>query len=137
MGASMRYAIALALLLMSAPVFAAVNPDVLPNQAQEARAKELQKQFRCLVCQGQSIDDSNASLAADMRKLIRDRIRAGDSDEQIADYLVQRYGDFVLMKPPLRSDTLLLWAFPFLVLVGGGATAFVILRRAKRANKVS
>lgn len=133
----MRYAVALALMLLSAPVFAAINPDALPDAAQEARAKALQKEFRCVVCQGQSLDDSNASLAADMRKLIRDRIRKGDSDAEIADYLVGRYGDFVLMKPPLRGDTILLWVFPFLVLIGGGLAVFFVLRRAGKRNTLA
>ena len=134
----MRYALAFffALLLLPAQLSAAINPDVLSNPAQEERAKTLQKQFRCVVCQGQSLDDSNAVLAADMRKLIRDRIRAGDSDKQIETYLVSRYGDFVLMKPPLRSDTILLWFMPFLVLIIGGLAAFFLVRRAGKRNSI-
>jgi len=129
-----RIAFALALLLLPAPVLAAINPEALPDARQEERAKTLQKEFRCVVCQGQSIDDSNAALAADMRALIRAQIRTGKSDAEIRDFLVRRYGDFVLMKPPLRSDTALLWAMPFIVLAIGGLSVFLILRgtRAKK-----
>ena len=103
----------------------------------EARAVALQRQFRCLVCQSQSLDESNALLAADLRKLIRARIAEGQSDQQITDYLVSRYGDIILMKPPLESDTYLLWFGPLLILLAGGAVAGIVIRRAGSAKKAA
>jgi cytochrome c-type biogenesis protein CcmH len=88
--------------------------------------------LRCLVCQNQSIDDSNAELARDIRVLVREHLVAGDSDAQIRDFLVQRYGAFILLKPPFEAGTLLLWGTPFLVLIIGGAAILVAARRAKR-----
>lgn len=132
-----RFALLLVFLLLPTQLFAAINPEALPDAKQEERALELQKQFRCVVCQGQSLGDSNAALAADMRALIRERIRQGYSDAEIADYLVRRYGDFVLMRPPLRGNTLLLWVLPFLVLIGGGTAVFFLLRRARKQNSTS
>ena len=111
---------------------AAPAPGALADPAQEARAQALQKQFRCLVCQGESLDESNAPLAADLRRLIREHIARGESDEQITNYLVARYGDFILMKPPFEEDTWILWLAPFAVLLVGGGIAFVIVRRASR-----
>jgi cytochrome c-type biogenesis protein CcmH len=103
----------------------------------ETRARALQKELRCVVCQGESIDESNAPIAADIRKLIRERIAAGDSDKQIKDYLVSRYGDFVLMKPPLEPSTWLLWFGPAAVLLaGGGVGAIVVTRARKRARTI-
>ncbi len=130
----MRFASALlALLLAATPVLAAYD-QTLPNAAEEARARALQKELRCLVCQGQSIDESNAPLAADLRKLIRDRIAAGESDQQIKDFLVSRYGIFILMKPPVRTDTYILWFGPGLLLVlGAGALGLIITRARRRA----
>jgi cytochrome c-type biogenesis protein CcmH len=112
-------------------------PDrVLEDPAQEARARALQTALRCVVCQGQSIADSNAPLAADMRNLIREQIAAGRSDDEIKSFLVARYGEFVLMEPPLRGDTLLLWFAPaLLVLVGGGIIAVTVLRARRRADE--
>ena len=86
----------------------------------EARARNLQRQLRCLVCQGESIDESGSPFAADLRHLVRQQIAEGKSDQQIQDFLVARYGDFILMKPPLQPDTWLLWLAPFLVLGAGG-----------------
>ena len=91
--------------------------DTFSDPAMEARARNLQRQLRCLVCQGESIDESGATLAADLRHLVRQQIADGQSDQQIKDFLVARYGDFILMKPPLQPDTWLLWLAPFLVLV--------------------
>lgn len=105
----------------------------LSDPVLEARAKALQKELRCLVCQGQSIDESNAQLATDLRRLIRQQIDAGQSDDQIKDFLVARYGVFVLMNPPVRSDTFLLWFGPvLLLLIGGGGIGIVILRSRRR-----
>lgn len=105
----------------------------LPNPAQEARAVALQKQLRCLVCQGESLDESAAPLAADLRHLIRERIAAGDSDAAVKRYLVARYGDFILMKPPVERETYLLWFAPLaLLLLGGGVVAVVAWRAGGR-----
>jgi len=98
------------------PAFA-VNPDeVLADPALEARARDISKGLRCVVCRNQSIDDSNAGIAHDMRILLRERLSAGDTDQQAIAYFVARYGDFVLLKPPVRPATYLLWAGPFLLL---------------------
>jgi cytochrome c-type biogenesis protein CcmH len=98
----------------------AVEPDeILADPALESRARDLSAGLRCLVCQNQSIDDSNAPLARDLRILIRERIKAGSSDAEVKRYIVSRYGDFVLLKPPMTSRTLLLWALPFIVLLSG------------------
>lgn len=114
-----RLLLAGAFLLAAAPAFA-VNPDeVLADPALEARARALSTQLRCMVCQNQSIDDSNADLARDLRLLVRERIVAGDSDEQVISYVVSRYGEFVLLNPRLSAKTLILWGAPaFLFLVG-------------------
>jgi cytochrome c-type biogenesis protein CcmH len=108
----------------------AVQPDeVLKDPALERRARDISSGLRCLVCQNQSIDDSDAELARDLRLLVRERLVAGDTDEQVRDYLVQRYGEFVLLKPAFRGHTLLLWAAPALVLVLGGIAAYAASRR--------
>ena len=104
----------------------------LANPVLEARAKALQKELRCLVCQGQSIDESNAPLAADLRRLIRQQMQAGQSDGQIKNFLVARYGAFVLMQPPVRQDTFLLWFGPFLLVLGGAGVIGVIVARSRR-----
>lgn len=113
------------LLAFSAPV-AAVGPDeVLPDAALEARARELSAGLRCLVCQNQSIDDSDADLARDLRLLVRERLVAGDSNEEVEQYLVDRYGEYVLLNPRLNGHTLLLWiAAPILLIGGLGAIWF-------------
>lgn len=101
----------------------AVEPDeVLPDPALETRARAISEGLRCLVCQNQSIDDSAAPLARDLRVIVREHLKAGDSDDAIRDYLVRRYGDFVLLKPPVSPATLLLWGTPVLVLAIGAAT---------------
>lgn len=127
--------LALALLLLATAAHAAPPPGTLADPALENRARALQKELRCVVCQGKSLDKSNAPIAADLRKLIRERIEAGDSDTQIEAYLVSRYGDFILMKPPFEPNTYLLWFGPAAVLfVGGGVAAMVVLRAHKRAR---
>ena len=99
----------------------AVRPDeMLPDPAQEARARDVSKELRCLVCRNQSLDDSDADLAHDLRVLVRERIKAGDSNDQVLAYVRARYGDFVLLRPPFQFDTLLLWGGPLLILVIGG-----------------
>ncbi len=118
------------LLALSGPA-AAVQPDeVLPNPALEQRARQLSSGLRCLVCQNQSIDDSDAPLARDLRVLVRERLVAGDSDRAVVDFVVARYGDFVLLSPPVNARTILLWSGPFLILL----LAFVFVWR--RARKV-
>jgi cytochrome c-type biogenesis protein CcmH len=130
----MTRAILIALFCLCASMaFAQIGAEKLSNPQQEARAVALQKEFRCLVCQGESLDESNATLASDLRKLIRARIEAGDTNAQIEGYLVSRYGNFILMKPPLEPDTYLLWFGPIALLgVGGAVAAFVIARARKR-----
>jgi cytochrome c-type biogenesis protein CcmH len=109
----------------------AVEPDeVLPDSRLEARARALSAELRCLVCQNQSIDDSNAPLARDLRLLVRERLKAGDSDEQVRQFIVGRYGSFVLLRPPFDATTLLLWLTPVLVLAATAA-AIVVRRRTR------
>ena len=113
---------------------AAVQPDeILEDPALEQRARNLSLQLRCMVCQNQSIDDSDAELARDLRLLVRERLSAGDSDGQVLDYLVDRYGEFVLLKPRFTVRNLLLWATPVLVLLAGAFGHLMILRRRKPA----
>ena len=124
----------LLLLTVIAPAFAAPVADTFSNPATESRARALQRQLRCLVCQGESIDESGATLAADLRHLVRQQIADGKSDREIKDYLVARYGDFILMQPPLQADTYFLWLAPFVVLLGAGGVAFWVIRRAKPSD---
>ncbi len=127
-------ALFLGLVLCLAAVSAgAVNPDeMLDDPALEARAREISKGLRCLVCQNQSIDDSDADLARDLRVLVRERLVAGDSDGQVIDYVVSRYGDFVLMRPPFKATTYVLWLGP--ALIGGlGILAVMAFYRRRRA----
>ncbi|WP_425284363.1 cytochrome c-type biogenesis protein [Methylocapsa palsarum] len=128
-------ALALAgLVLLSWPAMAVQPDEILPDARLEARARALSAQLRCMVCQNESIDDSEASLAKDLRILVRERLQAGDSDEQVRSYLVQRYGDFILLKPPFKLETLALWGAPFLVLLCGGiAIVFASRRRIRDA----
>jgi len=107
-----------AAVLMASPAAFAVQPDeIMGDPAKEARARDLSRELRCMVCQNQSIDDSEAPLARDLRLLVRERIAAGDSDAQVLDFLVARYGEFVLLKPRLEPRTLLLWLLGMLVLI--------------------
>lgn len=123
----------LLLLIVASPAMAARAPETLSDPALEARARTLQKELRCMVCQGESIDESNAQLAADLRALIRERIKAGDSDAQIKQFLVSRYGDFILMKPPFDASTYALWLTPFAVLILAAGVAIWVIVRASRA----
>ncbi|MCU0789686.1 MAG: cytochrome c-type biogenesis protein CcmH [Nitratireductor sp.] len=113
----------------SPPAFAVKPDEVLSDPALEARARALSAHLRCMVCQNQSIDDSDAELARDLRLLVRERITAGDTDEQVLDYLVSRYGEFVLLKPRLSARNIALWATPIVVLVIGGIGFFAYVRR--------
>lgn len=113
----------------------AVQPDeVMSDSAKEARARELSRELRCMVCQNQSIDDSEAPLARDLRLLVRERIAAGDSDAQVIDFLVARYGEFVLLKPRLNSHTWLLWFLTPLALAGGGIALWIHGRRRAQSG---
>ena len=128
-----RLLLAAAFLLTAFPAFA-VNPDeVLTDPALEARARTLSAQLRCMVCQNQSIDDSNAELARDLRLLVRERLKNGDSDEAVIDYVVSRYGEFVLLNPRLRGETLLLWGAPVVLFLAGAAAMVLFVR--KRGGK--
>jgi cytochrome c-type biogenesis protein CcmH len=134
----------LAVFLLALPAGAALAGEqpvqdtfvpALADPALEARAKALQRELRCVVCQGQSIDESNAPLAADMRRLIREQLEQGKSDDDIKDFFVVRYGTFVLMNPPVSSDTYFLWFGPLLlVLVGAGVIGATILRARRRLS---
>ncbi|MFV0801003.1 cytochrome c-type biogenesis protein CcmH [Brucella sp. MAB-22] len=114
----------------------AVNPDeVLSDPALEKRARTISGELRCMVCQNESIDDSNAELARDLRVLVRDRLKEGDSDEQVMDFIVDRYGEFVLLKPRLNARTVLLWGFPVVVLLIGAVALAVAFRGRKQAGE--
>ncbi|MFG1464220.1 cytochrome c-type biogenesis protein [Xanthobacter sp. DSM 24535] len=123
----------LLLAFASAPAFAVQPDEVLSDPVLEARARDLSKELRCMVCQNQSIDDSDAPLAKDLRILVRDRLKAGDSDRQVLDFLVARYGEFVLMRPVFSWRNALLWGAPFLVLGAGGLAAYLAVQRRRRA----
>ena len=115
----------LALLLLTCAPAAAVQPDeILKDQALEQRARHISAQLRCLVCQNQSIDDSNAPLARDLRLLVRERLKKGDSDDQVMGFIVARYGEFVLLRPTFALHNLVLWLTPLIGLIGGGLLAW-------------
>jgi cytochrome c-type biogenesis protein CcmH len=128
-----RIVLVITLLFALAPTASfAVRPDeMLKDPALEARARNLSEELRCMVCQNQSIDDSEAPLAHDLRVLVRQRLEAGDTDRQVLDYLVARYGDFVLLRPPFKAETLLLWGLPPLALAIGIAALILMARRRK------
>src|SRR6476660_4896945 len=133
----MRKLIAVSIVLLltafAAPSTHAVQPDeIMADPAKELRARHLSRELRCMVCQNQSIDDSEAPLARDLRLLVRERIAAGDSDAQVIDFLVVRYGEFVLLKPRLNLHTWLLWLLPPLALIGGGLALWTHSRRRSR-----
>ncbi|MFK0331702.1 cytochrome c-type biogenesis protein CcmH [Rhizobium sp. NPDC090275] len=124
-----RFLLALLLIASAAPAFA-VNPDeMLKDPALESRARAISAELRCMVCQNQSIDDSNAELAKDLRLLVRKRITDGDSDQQVMSYIVSRYGEFVLLKPRFETKTLLLWGAPILLAVLGALSLVIFARR--------
>ncbi|MEN9708238.1 MAG: hypothetical protein RIQ68_646 [Pseudomonadota bacterium] len=125
----MRFVLALCLSLLPSLAFSVQPGEMLADPKMEARARDISAELRCLVCQNQSIDDSDAALARDLRLLVRERLKAGDSDTQVRDYLVARYGDFILLKPPFKMETLLLWLTPFAVLLAGAAALFAFTRR--------
>jgi cytochrome c-type biogenesis protein CcmH len=131
----MKSALAKALIglfvMLAAPALAVLPDERLADPALEARARTISQELRCLVCQNQSIDDSNADLAHDLRVLVRERLTAGDSDTQVLAYLTSRYGDYVLLRPPVKPATLLLWFGPPLLLFAGGLAMLLTWRRRR------
>ena len=125
----LRFVVAIFVLLHAAPSSAVQPDEILPDAGLEQRARHLSRELRCMVCQNQSIDDSDAPLARDLRLLVRERLNAGDSDQQVLDFLTARYGDFVLLNPPLNWRTALLWALPTGFLFIGGIVLLATLRR--------
>jgi cytochrome c-type biogenesis protein CcmH len=121
--------LALLLLLLASPVAAVLPDEMLKDPALEARAREISKELRCVVCQNQSIDDSDAPLARDLRIVVREQLTLGKTDDQAMEYIVTRYGNFVLLKPPVEPATWALWLGPFALLIIGGAALAVMSRR--------
>ena len=119
--------------LFSDNSFTVEPEEVLENQKQELRARNISKNIRCMICQNQSIDESNAPLAKDLRILIRNKIQEGKKDEEIYKFLTDRYGDFILLKPPFKLSTLALWVLPFIFLIIG---IFVIFFHNKKSKKI-
>jgi cytochrome c-type biogenesis protein CcmH len=124
-----RFLLLFALIVFNATAYAVEPDEILKDPALEARARSISAELRCLVCQNQSIDDSHAPLARDLRLLVRDRLKAGESDSQIRQYLVERYGEFILLKPRFATDTIILWGAPFLALLLSG---FFVWHAAQR-----
>lgn len=127
----MKAVLALLLLVFASPAFAVDPSEVLPDPALETRAREIGRALRCVVCQNQSIDDSNAEVARDMRRAVRERLVAGDNDAAVFDFMVARYGDYVLLNPPFKARTLILWLGAPLVLLIAGSALLLAARRRK------
>ena len=126
----LRGVVLAAALAVAAPAVAVTPDEILPDPKLEARARAISHELRCMVCQNQSIDDSDAPLAKDLRVLVRERLKAGDSDSQVTDFLVARYGEFVLLKPRFFEwHTMPLWLAPIVFLLIGGITVFMAARR--------
>ena len=125
----MRWLVLTLVLFASLPALAVQPDEILDDPKLEARAREVGKELRCLVCQNQSIDDSDADLARDLRVLVRERIVAGDSNQEVIDYVVSRYGDFVLLNPPFKLKTYALWFGPGILILFGIGTVFLFFRR--------
>ena len=122
--------------LVSQSAFAVEPDEILADPVLEERARAISKQVRCVVCQNQDIDSSNAGVARDLRLLVRERLVAGDTDQQVMDFLVARYGDYVLFNPPWKPSTYILWVAPIVILgLGGIATAAVLTQNARRYRK--
>src|SRR6185295_9769809 len=129
-----RVLVLLFAMLLALPALAVDPSEMLKDPALEARARELGQTLRCVVCQNQSIDDSAAEVARDMRRAVRERLSAGDSDSQVYDFMVARYGDYVLLKPPFKLGTLVLWlGAPILLLIAASAIMLTALRRRATA----
>ena len=129
----MRVILLLLALMVAAPASAVQPDEMLADPRLEARARAISKEVRCLVCRNESIDDSNASLARDLRLLVRERLTSGDSDREVKAYLVARYGDYVLLDPPMKLTTYLLWFGPALILLLGVAGVILFFARLRRA----
>jgi cytochrome c-type biogenesis protein CcmH len=130
-----RSLLAIMALVSLSVVARAVEPDeVLKDPAQEARAREITRELRCVVCQNQSVDDSDAPLAKDIRMIVRERIMAGETDAEVRAYVVKRYGQYVLLRPPFGVDTALIWVGPFALLAIGLGVAAIYLRRVRSAG---
>jgi len=129
----LAFALALSVMIGSSAAYAVQPDEIMADPVKEARARDLSRELRCMVCQNQSIDDSEAPLARDLRLLVRERIAAGDSNAQVLDFLVARYGEFVLLKPRLEPRTLLLWLLPPLALAGGGLALWMHGRRRSKS----
>lgn len=128
----MNWLVLIAVLLLTGPAWAGEARPLADDPVVEARLKQLAVELRCLVCQNQTLADSNAPLAEDLRREVREMIVKGMSDKEVIEFLVSRYGDFVLYRPPLKATTTLLWVGPFVLLVGGGIALVVALRRRGR-----
>jgi cytochrome c-type biogenesis protein CcmH len=132
---AIRAAFAAALMAALAAPALAIGPDeMLKDQVAEARARHIGQSLRCLVCQNESIDESEAGLARDLRQIVRERIEAGDTDQQVIDFIVARYGQFVLLKPPVKPETWILWFGPPLLIAGAGSA---LLWRARRKRSIA
>jgi cytochrome c-type biogenesis protein CcmH len=125
-----------ALIITTAPALAVEPAEMLRDPVLEARAREISEHLRCVVCQNQTIDGSNAPLAHDMRLLVRERLLAGDTNEEVLDYIVDRYGNFVLLRPPIEADTIALWVSPFIVLALASLGLFAAAR-AKTSQRAT
>jgi cytochrome c-type biogenesis protein CcmH len=133
MACGVRLVLVMLAFLCATPSHAVNVDEILPNPALESRAREISHELRCMVCQNQSIDDSEAPLARDLRLLVRERLKAGDSDSQVVDFMVARYGEFVLLKPRFSWHTAILWGAPLTILIIGlFAIGFSVLRRSGR-----
>ncbi|PPR09210.1 MAG: Cytochrome c-type biogenesis protein CcmH [Alphaproteobacteria bacterium MarineAlpha11_Bin1] len=132
----MTFRLVLFLSLLATTALAVEPDEILPDVVMEERAREISKELRCLVCQNQSIDDSDAPLARDLRLLVRERLLAGDTDEETVSFIVDRYGDFVLLRPPFKASTLILWVGPALLLISG-MIGVGIWHRRRPANEAS
>ncbi len=130
---ALAVAVSLAFAAAASPTFAVLEPDeALSDPALEQRARDLSAELRCMVCQNQSIDDSNAELARDLRVLVRERLLAGDTDEEVIDFVVARYGEFVLLRPRLNLRNALLWGSPVLLVLAGGTFILLAARNRRR-----
>ena len=134
---SVRFVLVVLALLSATPLYAVQVDEILPDPALESRARAISTELRCMVCQNQSIDDSEAPLARDLRLLVRERLKAGDSDTQVVDFMVARYGEFVLLRPRMSWHTAILWGAPLTILVVGFlAIGFSVLRRSAQAPRL-